>query len=111
MCFGCDVFVNKLANFLLQCSMRIIVVWISEFWTQPNGFGVRHWAQIARALNDDFRLLSFDCSNTQTLIFGQNLLAMKIVEVSGSVFAGDLLQHNVSTGMRIEEVGQIINFV
>jgi hypothetical protein len=60
---------------------------------------------------DDLGFLAFDSANVQTLVVGEDLIAVEVVEGFGGVLAGDLSEDDGTSGVGVDEFAEVVDFV
>lgn len=106
---GRDVLVVERAHRLLQPPVALLVVGGLEGGGQPEGLRVRHEREVAGPRRHDGGRLALDGADLQVLVPGEHLVAMQVVEGGRGVLAGDLAQHRLAAGVRVEEVAYIVH--
>lgn len=106
-----DVLVDKLPHSLLQCPVALVVVRTRELRSQPQRLGVRYRTQLAGFLLDDFGFLALEDANEEVGVLVEDFMSVEIVEGLGAVLTSYLGEDDVTAGVSIEEVGQVVNFV
>lgn len=108
---GRHISIRELADGALQAAMAVLEVRALELGSEPEGFGVGDGAQVAGLQVEDFGLLVGDGSDAEVAVFMEDLLSVEVVEVDGGVLAGDLSEHDAPTGVGVNEIGEVIDFV
>lgn len=106
-----DVLVGELAHRLLKSSVAVIVVRAGRFRLQPQRFGVRDLAQIARLRVGDLGFLALDFTEAEGRVLLQYLMSVEIVEGLGRICASYLGEDDGAARVGVDEVGQIVYFV
>jgi len=104
--------VRELPHRLLQPSVALLVVRTLELRPQPQRFRVRDGAQVAGLALDDFgRLALHDADAQLVLVPVEDLLSVQVVEFRRGVLTRDLGEHDAAAGMRVDEVGEVVDAV
>lgn len=106
-----DIPVDELPQSLLQPPMAIVVVGARVRRGQPEGLGIGDLAQIAGLGIDDLGLLALDRADAQRRVLLQHLVSVEVVERARRIRPRDLLQHDVASRMRVQEIRQVVHLV
>lgn len=108
---GCQVLVSEDADGLAQRMVRLLVEGALEDGVEPEGLGVGNRAEVTGLGSDDFGGLALDGANGQVGVFCENLVSVQVVEGSGGILAGNLLEDGLATGMGKDELGEVVDGV
>lgn len=106
---GEDVLVSELADGALQASVAVLEVGRLELGLEPEGLGVGDGRKLAELGGDDALLLALDGADGQVVVLDDHLVSVEVVEVDSGILAGDLAQDSLTTGMGVEELGDIVD--
>lgn len=104
-----DVLVLEDAHSLLEAAVGVVVVGALVDGGEPEGLGVGDGAEVAGLGGDDRGLLALDGTDGEALVLCQDLVSVEVVKGDGGVGAGDLAEDGLTTGVGIEEVGDIVD--
>ena len=106
---GGEHLIGELADGLLEAAVAVVEVGALELGGEPEGLGVGDGREVAGLGGDDGLLLALDGADGQVVVLDQHLVPVEVVEGRGGVLAADLAEDGLTTGVGVEELGDIVD--